>query len=141
MHWVTWRCGVSTARARSLVRMAERLAELPVTFAAFRAGELSEDQVAVLVRHLPAHNDAEGVALAKELSVPVLRRTLRDYPFQPAPEEKPEPERRSASFFFRDEGTFALHAELPADEGALVERALGQAGTGWRRTTPRAGSR
>jgi hypothetical protein len=125
VHWVTWRCGVSTGRARSLVRMAERMAELPATFDAFRAGELGEDQVAVLVRYLPAHNDAEGAALAKELSVPVLRRTLRDYPFQAAAEpEEQEPERRSATFYFREEGTFALHAELPADEGALVERAL-----------------
>jgi hypothetical protein len=127
-HWVTWRFGVSTARARSLVRMAERLpSELPVTFEAFRAGELSEDQVAVLVRYLPAHNDAEGLALAKELSAPVLRRTLRDHPFQRPAEEEPEVERRSATFWFREEGTFALSAELPADEGALVERALAKA--------------
>src|SRR5829696_3848613 len=123
VHWVTWRCGVSTARARSWVQMAERIDELPVTFAAFRAGELTEDQVAVLVRYLPAHCDADGAELAKELSVPVLRRTLRGYPFQ-AEAHEPELERRSASFFFRDDGSFALHAELPADEGALVERAL-----------------
>jgi hypothetical protein len=129
VHWVTWRCGVSTARARSWVRMAERMAELPVTFAAFRAGELSEDQVAVLVRYLPAHNDADGAALAKELSAPLLRRTLRDYPFQ-GPDEEPEPERRSVDFYFRDEGTFALSASLPADEGALVERALMKARDG-----------
>src|SRR5215217_7597782 len=100
-HWATWRFGISTGRARSWVRMAERMAELPVTFEAFQAGELAEDQVAVLVRYLPAANDAEGVALAKELTVPVLRRTLRDYRFQRAPEE--EPEHRSATFFFRDE--------------------------------------
>src|SRR5215213_1914649 len=125
-HWATWRFGISTGRARSWVRMAERMAELPVTFEAFRAGELAEDQVAVLVRYLPAHCDAHGAELAKELSAPVLRRTLRDYPFQ-AEAEEPEPEHRSASFFFRDEGTFALHAELPPDEGALVERALSKA--------------
>jgi hypothetical protein len=124
VQWVTWRCGVSSARARSWVQMAERMAEPPETFAAFRAGELGEDQVAVLVRSLPAANDAQGVALAKELSVPVLRRTLRDYPFQGPAEEEQEPEKRSATFWFREEGTFALSAELPPDEGAVVERAL-----------------
>jgi hypothetical protein len=127
VHWVTWRCGVSSARARSWVQMAERMAELPAVFAAFRAGELAEDQVAVLVRYLPAPNDAHGVELAKQLSVPVLRRTLRDYPFHGPAEEEPEPERRSVAFHFRDEGTFALHAELPPDEGAVVERALAKA--------------
>ena len=122
-HWVTWRCGVSTARARSWVQMAERMDELPVVFEAFRAGELAEDQVVVLVGLLPAEHDAAGAALAKELSAPVLRRTLRDYPFRP-PTEAPEDERRSASFVFGDEGTFTLSASLPGDEGALVERAL-----------------
>jgi hypothetical protein len=107
--------------------MAQRRHELPLVFEAFGAGELAEDQVAVLVGYLPAHNDADGVALAKELAVPVLRRRLRDYPFQPAADEAPEDERRSVSFCFRDEGTFALSATLPADEGALVERALGKA--------------
>ncbi len=125
-HWVTWRCGVSSARARSWVQMAERMTELPAVFAAFRAGELAEDQVAVLVRYLPAHNDAEGAALARELSVPVLRRTLRDHPF-PSAEEGAEAERRSATFWYREDGTFALAAELPADEGAVVERALAKA--------------
>jgi hypothetical protein len=127
IHWVTWRGGVSAARARSWVQMAQRRHELPLVFEAFGAGELAEDQVAVLVGYLPAHNDADGVALAKELAVPVLRRRLRDYPFQPAADEAPEDERRSVSFCFRDEGTFALSATLPADEGALVERALGKA--------------
>jgi hypothetical protein len=137
---VTWRYGVSSARARSLVRMAQRLpSELPLVFEAFRAGELGEDQVAVLVRYLPAHNDADGVALAKELSVPVLRRTLRDYPFQ-GPAEEREPERRSATFWYREEGTFALSAELPPDEGAVVERALAKARTSWWRTAARATS-
>ena len=126
-HWVTWRCGVSSGRARTWVRMAERLGELPETFEAFRRGELAEDQVAVLVHHLPADHDAEGVALAKELTVPVLRRTLRDYAFQPPAEAEPEDERRWAFSYFREEGTFSLRAELPADEGAVVERALSKA--------------
>jgi len=127
-HWVTWRFGVSSSRARTWVHMAERLEELPVTFAAFRAGRLSEDQVAVLVRYLPSRNDREGVELATQLSVPVLRRTLREYPFQRADDdEDPEDERRSVTSYFRDEGTFALRAVLPADEGALVERALSKA--------------
>src|SRR5687767_9983769 len=52
-QWVAWQCGVSPARARSLVAMARRRAELPVTTAAFDAGELCEDQVAVITRHAP----------------------------------------------------------------------------------------
>lgn len=47
-HWVTWKCGVSPRRARMLVGIARRWVELPVTMAAFAAGALSEDQVAVV---------------------------------------------------------------------------------------------
>jgi len=58
-HWVAWKCGVSPARARGLVLMARRLGELPEMKAALEAGELCEDQVAVVCRHTPAAVDAE----------------------------------------------------------------------------------
>src|SRR5919202_4234618 len=56
-QWVAWKCGVSSARARSLVAMARRLGELPETRAALEPGELSEDQAAVVCRRAPAHVD------------------------------------------------------------------------------------
>src|SRR5688572_7889287 len=63
-HWVTFRCGVAPTRARRLVAMARRLAELPATGAVFGEGRLTEDQMAVLCRHLPAQRDAELADLA-----------------------------------------------------------------------------
>lgn len=47
-------CGLSGSRARSLVRTAMRMSELPETRTVFAAGELNEDQVAVISRHAPA---------------------------------------------------------------------------------------
>lgn len=49
-QWVAWKCGLTSKRARSLVRAARRLTEMPETRAAFEAGSLSEDQVAVMCR-------------------------------------------------------------------------------------------
>ena len=63
-QWVAWHCGVSPARACSLLSMARRRSELPVTSAAFEAGELGEDQVSVICRHAPAGVDAEVAELA-----------------------------------------------------------------------------
>jgi len=131
-QWVAWQCGVSPARARSLVAMARRRAELPVTVAAFDAGELCEDQVAVICRHAPAGIDAEVADLARASTVAQLRRVLGSYPFAGDPEPKPaEPaqpappeETRSVSFGHTETGSWRLSAELPPDEGALVERAL-----------------
>ncbi len=126
-HWVAWKCGVSPARARTLVLMARRLAELPETRAAFDAGELCEDQVAVVCRHAPAAADAAAAAevamLARSATVVQLRRVLGTYPFDDEakgdPTEPKEPEApaepRRASFGTTDRGTWQLSAELPAE--------------------------
>jgi hypothetical protein len=112
--------------------MARRLAELPETRAAFDEGALCEDQVAVICRHTRPAYDAEVCALAKSATVVQLRRVLGSYPFadeaEPDPTEPKQPdppaEPRTVSFGTTERGTWQLHAELPADEGALVERAL-----------------
>jgi hypothetical protein len=115
--------------------MARRLAELPETRAAFDEGALCEDQVAVICCHAPPAFDAEVAALAKSATVVQLRRVLGSYPFaddakgdptEPKEPEEPEtpPEPRNVSFGTTERGTWQLFAELPADEGALVERAL-----------------
>nr|MDQ6945897.1 13E12 repeat family protein [Actinomycetota bacterium] len=127
-QWVAWKCGVSLARARTLVTMARRLPELPETRAALEAGQLAEDQVAVICRHTPAHNDAEVAELARSATVAQLRRILGRHTFaKPTidPKPEPEPEPRRVNFGFGDDGLFVLSAVLPADEGAVLERALG----------------
>ena len=125
-QWVAWKCGVSLGRARSLVAMARRLRELPETRSALEAGELAEDQVAVIVRHAPTHNDAEVATLARSATVSQLKRTLGRSTFATAKAEcEPEPEEaRRVSFGFEDDGSWRLSAVLPPDEGALVERAM-----------------
>lgn len=131
-HWVAWKCGVSPARARTLVLMARRLGELPVTRAAFDDGELCEDQVAVVCRNVPASADADAAALAQSATVVQLQRVLGSYPFaeeakaDPTEPEEPQApsEPRNVSFGTTERGTWRLSAELPAEEGAMVERAL-----------------
>ncbi len=78
-HWVTWKCGMSPRRARAWVAIARRWTELPVTMAAFTEGRLSEDQVAVVCRHIPAWADAEVAELATMATVPQLVRALARY--------------------------------------------------------------
>lgn len=103
-QWVSWKCGVSARRARTLVAMARRMAELPETRNAFAAGELAEDQVAVIVRHAPAGTDAEVATLARSATVTQLTRALGRYVFsepvraQAAPAEPDAPEARRVSF-------------------------------------------
>jgi len=148
-QWVAWQCGVSLGRARSLVAMARRLPALPETRTALEAGELAEDQVAVICRYTPVRNDVEAADLGRVATVAQLKRTLSRYAFdepvrppepEPAapepessaepgaePDTQPEPEpeeARRVSFGFDDAGSWRLSAVLPPDEGALVERGL-----------------
>ncbi|HEX3620834.1 MAG TPA: DUF222 domain-containing protein [Acidimicrobiales bacterium] len=129
-QWVAWKCGVSPSRARSLVATARRRDELVETTAAFEAGELGEDQVAVIARRAPAGIDAEVATLARSATVSQLRRVLGSYPFETAAtRDEADPagtadEARRVSFGYDDDGSWHLSAELPADEGAVVERAL-----------------
>ena len=124
-QWVAWKCGVSPRRAHTLVVMASRLAALPETRAALEAGELSEDSVALVCRQAPAAVDAEVAELARSTTVTQLRRILGKYSFTEKPAEPaPAEEARRVSFHHTDTGSWRLSAELPPDEGAVVERAL-----------------
>ena len=122
-HWVMWQCGVSRARAKTLVAMARHLPELAETRAALEAGELSADQVGVIVRHCPALHEAEAAELARSATVAQLPHSLGRYCFDEPPESE-RPERRRASFGYDEEGNWRLSALLPPDEGARWEQAL-----------------
>ena len=128
-QWVAWKCGVSSSRARRLVAMARRLVELPETRAALEKGELGEDQVAVICRHAPTGIDGQAAELARSATVVQLSRVLGSYVFEePKSPEAPvadvTDEPRRVTFGHDDQGSWTLSAKLPADEGALVERAL-----------------
>ncbi len=134
-HWLAWQTGLSPARARQLVDVARRAAELPVTFAAFADGELSVDQVVTVVKHTPAHNDAEACELAKYATVSQLRSALSRYvheidptPDDPAPGDVCGGDSRShLSTSFDEAGRFSLHLNAPADQGAIISQAINEA--------------
>src|SRR5919106_2813838 len=123
-HWVAWRCGVSGARARRLVTLARGLEALPACRALFEAGSLSEDQVAVIVRHTDADHDEQVANLAPSLTVTQLARVLPSLP-HPDPDDDEddddergpgEPEgrrRRQVRFAYGDDGTWWCSIRLP----------------------------
>ncbi len=94
-HWIAWKAGLSSAHAQQLVTVARRRDELPVTFAAFDAGELSLDQVVPIATRAPRWADAELCEFAKLATVTQLRRVLRSYDFPPDPTDRRRPARRA----------------------------------------------
>jgi hypothetical protein len=135
-HWVAWKAGLSPARAKQIVQIASRTSELPVTLSMFAAGELAIDQVAVVSRFVPEHNDAQAAELAQHATVTQLSRSLASYwkgakPAAPdvepdKAEKDPEPE-ETVHAFFDDDARYKVHADLAAERGAIVEKALEEA--------------
>jgi len=129
-HWLTWQCGLSSARAASLVATARGLAELPRCRELFEAGALSEDQARVIAQCRDGAQDAQVADLAPNCTVSQLRHALRTIPVaDPEPEPEPEPAapRREVSFGYGEDGWFWSRIHLRPEEGAVFETALSRA--------------
>jgi hypothetical protein len=86
-QFLCWRTAISPERARQIVSIAERAAELPRCMEHFRSGELAIDQMAAIAKRAPWWTDSQMAGLAARLTVGQLRRLLAQYPFPliPAP--------------------------------------------------------
>ena len=131
-HWVAWKTGFSPARSKQVVHIASRSAALPVTIGAFTNGELAIDQVAVVAKYVPAHNDAEAAELAKHATVMQLSRSLASYwkgaptPVADTEPISPEPQ-DTVHAFFDDDARYKIHANVSTERGAVVDSAFEEA--------------
>lgn len=78
-HWLSWQTGMAPVRAKGVVRLAARRADLPVTIAALDAGELALDAAVEVARSVPSAYEADACQLAKVSMVRQLQRVLRRY--------------------------------------------------------------
>ncbi len=141
-HWLGWHAGLSPERARQITAVARRRTELPVTVATLVAGELSVDQVMVVAKHAPAHNDAEVASFAKVATVTQLRSTLSRYSFAKPDTDPTDPTDPSGTetvaaaeaaaakgtvAMFHDGHRYGMRVDAPGDDGALIEQAMKEA--------------
>ena len=155
-HWLNWKCGIAMSAAREKVRTARALEGLPNINTAFQAGELSFSKVRSMTRIATVENEdyllniAEyGTAQHMEVLVKAFRTVSRiaDKPadFNAAEideckksvlgetqhelrQQNFEQESRSVSCYQDDDGMWIIKAKLPAEEGALVAKALQELG-------------
>jgi hypothetical protein len=126
-QWLSWRCGVAPRAAREQVRVARRLAELPLVREAFERGELSYSKVRALSRVASPKSEPELVPLAIELTAAQLERLVRRYrgvvstQVEQANAVRAE---RDLEWEWDDDGSLLLRGRLPAEDGALLVKAL-----------------
>ena len=123
--WTALKCGTSGGHARQLVATARGLRDLPAVRAAFEAGSITADHVAVMVnRGLTVAHEDQALNLAAVASVAQLGTALS---FLPQPDtdaaERPAPS-PSVSFGQRDNGMWRAVIELFPEDGALLAKAF-----------------
>jgi hypothetical protein len=124
-HWLWMRYGISSWKAHRWIAAAKALPTLPRIGEAFARGDLGIDKVVELTRIAEPTTEVGLISWAAGVSSGAIRRRA-DMAIRRSSDEVEEIfDSRHLSWWYFDEGTrFGLEAELPADQGAAVAKAL-----------------
>ncbi len=76
-HWLVWRCGFDMVTAREKVRVARKLADLPLIRKKVRIGELSYSKVRAITRVAEPDTEQDWVEAGLEHTAAQLERQVR----------------------------------------------------------------
>lgn len=123
--WLSWNLGLSARTARRWVKLSRALRDHPLLRKSFAVGEISLDQVRLLVRIAAEHDEGFLLELARNAGdADDLRKEIK------ALEQKPgftEPEDPAPEPFIRRYWTgseLVLSGSVPGAQGALVDKAF-----------------
>ena len=127
-HWLNFKCGIGMNAAREKVRVAHALADLPKISMAFQKGELSYSKVRAMTRIADSGNEDyllmiahHGTAHHVEKLVSKFRTAQR---LQDAEAVNEQYHNRELSHHYDHDGCLVIKARLPAEQGALIVKAL-----------------
>jgi hypothetical protein len=127
-HWLNFKCGMGMNAARERVRVARALAELPKISAAFETGTVSYSKVRAMTRVATPENEdfllniaRHGTAYHVETLVRKYRRVQMQRDVDTANAIHVT---REMTYYWDDDGALVFHGRLPAEQGALILKAL-----------------
>jgi Domain of unknown function (DUF222)/HNH endonuclease len=123
-QWLAWRCALTPRSAREHVRVARRLAELPLIHEAFACGELSYAKVRALTRVAEPESEEELLELARHMTASQLERAVRAYRSVTAAQANDLQALAYVGYTWAEDGSLIIRARLAPEDGALVLRAL-----------------
>ena len=124
-HWLQWRCGYSLGAARERFRVARALPGLPQVREAFRAGRLSFAQVRAVIRVATPENEATLLMWAQHSTASQMERFARLYRrYGENAAAMRQHRERSFDSWEEDDGMVAFRIRLPAEQAAVVLRAI-----------------
>jgi len=127
-HWLNFKCGIGMNAAREKVRVAKALATLPKMDKGFSRGELSYSKVRAMTRIADETNEDYLLMIAKhgtahhvEKLVSKHRTAKRVQDSAVANEQYRD---RELNHYYDHDGCLVIKARLPAEQGALIVKAL-----------------
>jgi hypothetical protein len=126
-HWLSWRCSIGLGTAREHVRVARALRDLAQVRERFSRGELSYCKVRAISRIATSETESQLLELARHATGAQLEKVVRGCRIaQRATREQSQRahERRYVAWSWDADGSLRFEGRLPADEGALLLRAL-----------------
>ena len=137
-HWLNFKCGVAMGAAREKVRVARALEQLPKLAAAMARGEVSYSKARAITRIASSENEDYLLSIALHGTAHHVERLVQGYRRAKDAEEASREARqfagRSVRYFYDSDGSMILKAQIPAELGELLIKALDAAaqGTGCR---------
>ena len=127
-HWLNFKCGIGMNAAREKVRVAKALADLPKIEATLARGELSYSKVRAMTRIADASNEDYLLMIAKHGTAHHVETLVSKYRsakrVQDAAVAEEQYRDRELSHYYDHDGCLVIKARMPAEQGALIVKAL-----------------
>jgi hypothetical protein len=130
-HWVSMRYGISAWKAHRWVAAAHALPALPSVADALARGDVGIDKVVELTRFATPEAEGELVRWAETVPSGAIRHRA-ELEARRERRDTVEIERnRNLRSWYEDDGKrYRMDVELPADQGAILDKAIDRAATG-----------
>lgn len=125
-RWLSWAAGMKPTAAKATVRLAEKASALPKITSALSRGHISFDKAITIARVASPETEETLLDWAKDGLVSQLASITSGYLKVKADDDGKDGAhlRRHLSYFLTEDGAFRLRAQMSADQGAVVARAI-----------------
>jgi hypothetical protein len=127
-HWLNLKCGIGMNAAREKVRVAHALAKLPKIDKEFAGGALSYSKVRAITRIADESNEDYLLMIAKHGTAHHVEKLVSKYRvakrLQDAEFANEQYNNREVTHYYDHDGCLVIKARLPAEQGALIVKAI-----------------
>jgi hypothetical protein len=127
-HWLNFKCGIGMNAAREKVRVAHALNKLPKISEGFAKGALSYSKVRAVTRIADETNEDYLLMIAEHGTAHHVEKLVSKYRtakrLQDAEIANEQYNNREVSHYYDHDGSLVIKARLPAEQGALIVKAL-----------------